>query len=79
MIWYLPHRFVINPIKPDRLRRVYDAYKASTSTSTSTMRRLEPGTVFKSIGVDFFGPMLVKERRNKFKVYGCLFVICLFA
>ena len=25
VIWYLPHRFVINPKKPDRLRRVYDA------------------------------------------------------
>lgn len=23
--WYLPHRFVVNPKKPDRLRRVYDA------------------------------------------------------
>ena len=23
--WYLPHRFVINSKKPDRLRRVYDA------------------------------------------------------
>ena len=23
--WYLPHGFVINPKKPDRLRRVYDA------------------------------------------------------
>ena len=23
--WYLPHRFVINPKKPGRLRRVYDA------------------------------------------------------
>ena len=23
--WYLPHRFVINAKKPDRLRRVYDA------------------------------------------------------
>ena len=23
--WYLPHRFVINPKKPDRLRRLYDA------------------------------------------------------
>ena len=23
--WYLPHRFVINPKKPDRIRRVYDA------------------------------------------------------
>ena len=25
VIWYLPHRFVINPKKPDRLRRAYDA------------------------------------------------------
>ena len=25
VICYLPHRFVINPKKPDRLRRVYDA------------------------------------------------------
>ena len=25
VVWYLPHRFVINPKKPDRLRRVYDA------------------------------------------------------
>ena len=25
VIWYLPHRFVINPKKPDRLRKVYDA------------------------------------------------------
>ena len=24
VVWYLPHRFVINPKKPDRLRRVYD-------------------------------------------------------
>ena len=23
--WYLPHRYVIDPKKPDRLRRVYDA------------------------------------------------------
>ena len=23
--WYFPHRIVINPKKPDRLRRVYDA------------------------------------------------------
>ena len=25
VVWYLTHRFVINPKKPDRLRRVYDA------------------------------------------------------
>ena len=25
VIWYLPHRYVINPKKPDRLRRVYHA------------------------------------------------------
>ena len=29
--------------------------------------------VFRNIGVDFFGPMLVKERRSEVKVYGCLF------
>jgi len=32
--------------------------------------RLEPGMVFSNTGVDFFGPMLVKERRSKIKVYG---------
>ena len=35
--------------------------------------RLEPGMVFRNTGVDFFGPMLVKERRNEIKLYGCLF------
>ena len=35
--------------------------------------RLEPGMVFRNTGVDFFGPMLIKERRSKVKVYGCLF------
>ena len=35
--------------------------------------RLEPGMVFKNTGVDYFGPMLVKERRSEVKVYGCLF------
>ena len=29
--------------------------------------------VFRNTGVDFFGPMLVKERCSKVKVYGCLF------
>jgi len=36
--------------------------------------RLEPGIVFRNIAVDFFGPMLIKERRSEVKVYGCLFV-----
>ena len=36
--------------------------------------RLEPGMVFRNTGVDFFGPMLVKERRSEVKVYSCLFV-----
>jgi len=36
--------------------------------------RLEPRIVFRNAGVDFFGPVLVKERRSKVKVYGCLFV-----
>ena len=29
--------------------------------------RLEPGMVFRNTGVDFFGPMLVKERRSEVK------------
>ena len=36
--------------------------------------RLEPGIVFRSTGVDFFGPMIIKESRSEVKVYGCLFV-----
>ena len=36
--------------------------------------RLELGMVFRNTGVDFFGPMLVKDRRSEVKVYGCLFV-----
>ena len=36
--------------------------------------RLELGMVFRTTGVDFFGPMLVKDRRSKVKVYGCLFI-----
>ena len=36
--------------------------------------RLELGMVFRNTGVDFLGPMLVKDRRSEVKVYGCLFV-----
>ena len=36
--------------------------------------RLQPGMVFRNTGVDFFGPMVIKERRSDFKVYGCLLV-----
>ena len=35
--------------------------------------QLEPGRVFRNTGVDFFGPMLVKEGHSEVKVYGCLF------
>lgn len=28
---------------------------------------------FTFVGVDYFGPMLVKQRRNHVKQYGCLF------
>ena len=35
--------------------------------------RLEPGMVFRNTGVDFLGPMSVKEKRSEVKVYGCLF------
>ena len=30
-------------------------------------------TPFSSVGVDYFGPMLVKSRRNQVKRYGCVF------
>ena len=33
----------------------------------------EVGMVFRNTGVDFFGPMLVKEKRSEVNVYGCLF------
>ena len=36
--------------------------------------RLEPGIVFRNTGVDFFGPMIIKESRSEVIVYGCLFV-----
>ena len=35
--------------------------------------RIEPGIVFRNTGVDFFGPLLIKERCIEVKVYGCLF------
>ena len=35
--------------------------------------RIEPGIVFRNTGADFFGSMLIKERRSEVKVYGCLF------
>ena len=36
--------------------------------------RLEPGRVFRNTGVDYFSPMIIKERRSEVKVYGCFFV-----
>ena len=36
--------------------------------------RLEPGMVLRNTGVNYFGPMIIKERRSEVKVYGCLFV-----
>ena len=35
---------------------------------------LEPGMVFRNTRVDYFGPMIMKERCSAVKVYGCLFV-----
>ena len=35
---------------------------------------LQVATVFRNTGVDFFGPLLLKEKRSEVKVYGCLFV-----
>ena len=36
--------------------------------------RLEPGMALRNTGVNYFGPMIIKERRSEVKVYGCLFV-----
>ena len=36
--------------------------------------RNEPEIVFRNTGVDFFGPVIIKERHSEVKVYGCLFV-----
>ena len=36
--------------------------------------RIEPGIIFRNTGVDFFSPVIIKERGSEVKVYGCLFV-----
>ena len=39
--------------------------------------RLGAGVVFQNTGVDFFGQMLIKEKRSTPKVYGCLRDTCI--
>ena len=36
--------------------------------------RPEPGMVLRNTGVDYFGPMIIEERRSEVKVYDSLFV-----
>ena len=35
--------------------------------------RITPGKFFDKVGVDFFGPILVKRGRSEIKRYGCIF------
>ena len=51
-----------------------DSKTPGTVNGKLTECRLEPGMVFRNTGVDYFGPMIIKERRSEVKVYGCLFV-----
>lgn len=39
--------------------------------------RLEAGVIFQNTGIDFFGPMYVKEKHSTVRVYGSLFVCML--
>ena len=49
--WYLPHRFVINPKKPDGLRRVYDASAKSMGKSLSDKIYTRPDLLSSLFGV----------------------------
>ena len=49
--WYLPHRFVINPKKPDRLRRVYDAWAKFMGQSLSDKIYTGPDILSSLFGV----------------------------
>ena len=49
--WYLPHRFVINPKKPDRLRRVYDASAKFMGQSLNDKIYTEPDLLSSLFGV----------------------------
>ena len=49
--WYLPHRFVINPKKPDRLRRVYDASAKFRGQSLNDKMYTGPDYLSSLVGV----------------------------
>ena len=49
--WYLPYRFVINPKKPDRLRRVYDASAKLRSQSLNDKMYTGPDYLTSLFGV----------------------------
>ena len=51
MTWYLPHRFVINPKKRDRLRRMYDTYAKFMCQSLNGKIYTEPDLLSSLFGV----------------------------
>ena len=51
VIWYLPHRYVINPKKPDRLRRAYDASAKFMSQSLNCKIFTGPNLLSSLFGV----------------------------
>ena len=49
--WYLPHHYVINPKKPDRLRRVYDASAKFRGQNRNDKMYTEPDYLSPLFGV----------------------------
>ena len=87
LIWCLPHDAVVHPQKPEKVRVVFDwavKYKLriderNASPAAQVMvdlpvDRIQPDKPpFTFVGIDFFGPLLVKQGRSRVKRHGYLF------